>query len=112
MCLWVTSSLASNSHPNSQSSPRQRHSIVIYGIKEQPQGTHFDARMDADDESVFQLLNSLTSICKSSNQECLRLGRYRVGMSRPLKVTFMKTILMSLRFCPTSRSWLPVLMFH
>ena len=47
--------------------------------------------MDADEESVFQLLNSLTSIFKSSIQESLRLGRYRVGMSRPLKVTYMKT---------------------
>ena len=47
--------------------------------------------MDADEESVFQLLNSLTSIFKSSIQESLRLGRYRVGMSRLLKVTYMKT---------------------
>lgn len=47
--------------------------------------------MDADEESVFQLLNSLTSIFKSSIQESLRLGRYRVDMSRPLKVTYMKT---------------------
>ena len=85
-----TSLLAGNSRPKSLSSLRQRRSIVIYGIKEQPQGTHFHARMDADEESVFQLLNSLTSIFKSSIQECLRLGRYCVGTSRPLKVTFMK----------------------
>ena len=85
-----TSPLASNSHPKSKSFPRQRCSIVIHGIKEQPQGTHFHVRMDADEESVFQLLNPLTHIFKSFIQECLRLGRYRVGVSQPLKVTFMK----------------------
>ncbi len=67
-----------------KSNPDRKFNIVVYGIKESPDGTSRRNRMSHDNQEVLDILETVDSaITVQSIRDCFRMGKYSEGKKRP-----------------------------
>ena len=82
------------SKPTQRSSfePNRKYHVVIYGLKEHPQGTPPYKRLSEDCSSAHAILSTLHStVTDQSICDCSRLGKFTPNINRPLLVKLARS---------------------
>ena len=81
-----------SSGTTAHSNPDPKFNIVVYGIKESPNGTSRQNRMSYDSQEVFDVLKTVDSaITVQSIRDCFRIGKYSNGKQRPILVKMSRS---------------------
>ena len=69
----------------------RRFNLVLYGVRESPEGTNRYDQIESDTENVVKILHKISpSITDLSIRGCFRIGKFSPTKTRPLIVVFLR----------------------
>ena len=86
-----TETKASVSKKSDQPYTERKFNLVLYRVKESPEGTPYHVWAEKDLEAAVEILHKiLPSVSNDSIHDCVRIGKYSPKKTRPLLVSFLR----------------------
>ena len=80
------------SSSNRTSNIDKKFTLVVYGVKESPEGTPRQKRIANDYENCSQIFHKVSpQVSESSIADCVRLGKFSASKNRPVLVKFARS---------------------
>ena len=80
---YPKTSVSTNRHTTDE----RKYNIIVYGVPENPHGTHWTTRASKDLNTVSSIISTIdSSITTNSIRDCYRLGKYSETNKRPRPV--------------------------